>query len=182
MLTGSVGGGVVVALLGGGLRRRSASRASSAARRRARSDRSPSANACMRQARRLMSQVRLLAWVVSPKSSAKRCRSWPTLRRSSDATSWTMFSCTGFSFLGLSRWSTRVDSEPRFGEKRKAIRDKKERLFERKGRPEEDALVVKSTASADQEWSGIGGRVTSGRVKPRIETLASGSLAQDLSI
>ena len=54
----------------GGVIRRSASRASSAARRRARSDRPPSARACSRQAIRLTSQVRLLASVVSPKTSA----------------------------------------------------------------------------------------------------------------
>jgi hypothetical protein len=41
----------------------------------------------------------------------------------------TMFTSTGFSFLGLSQRSTRVDSEPHFGEELKAIRDKKERFL-----------------------------------------------------
>src|SRR5690242_12209774 len=129
MVVGCGGGGVTFALLGGGLSRRSASRASSAARRRARSERSPSAKACMRQVMRLVSQVRLLALVVSPNSSAKRCRSWPTLSRCKAATSLTMLSSTGFSFLGMGKRSTRVDSEPQFAEKCKAIRDKKERFF-----------------------------------------------------
>src|SRR6516162_515106 len=149
MRTSSGGGGIVFALLGGGFKRRSASRASSAARRRARSDRSPSARAWRRQAIRLTSQVRLQAWVVSPNSSAKRCRSWPTLRRSSAATSLTRFSSTGFSFLGLSERSTRVDSEPRFAEKRKAIRDKTERFFERKEGQEVVAPVPESAAGAN---------------------------------
>src|SRR6516225_1532019 len=136
----------------GALSRKSASRASSWARRRARSDRSPSAKACIRQAMRLTSQVRLLAWVASPNSSAKRCRSWPTLRRSSAATSLTLLSSTGFSFVGFRRRSTRVDSEPRFAEKRKAIRDKKERFFERKGGQEMAVPVVESAAGRDLEW------------------------------
>jgi len=34
-----------------------------------------------------------------------------------------------FSFVGVWERSTRVDSEPRLAEKRKAIRDKKERFF-----------------------------------------------------
>ena len=51
------------ALTLGGDRRRSASLASSAARRRARSERSPSASACKRQAMRLTSQARLAALV-----------------------------------------------------------------------------------------------------------------------
>ena len=55
--------------------------------RRARSDRSPSASACSRQAMRLISQVRLLACVASPKSSAKRPGSWATLRPGHSATS-----------------------------------------------------------------------------------------------
>src|SRR5262249_61908187 len=93
------------------------------------SDRSPSARACIRHRIRLTSQVRLLALVLSPKSSAKRCRSWPTLRRWSVATSLTMFISTGFSF-GLLGKSTRVNSEPQIAEKLKAIRDKKERFFE----------------------------------------------------
>src|SRR5215831_16671321 len=132
MLTACGGVGVVVfALFGGGLRRRSASRASSAARRRARSERSPSARACIRQTMRLTSQVRLLALVVSPKSSAKRWRSWPTLSRWSVATSLTMLSSTGFSLLWLGKRSTRVDSEPQVAEKCKAIRDKKERFLSR---------------------------------------------------
>src|SRR5215471_14909441 len=130
MLAGCGGGVVVFALLGGGLRRRSASRASSAARRRASSESSPSASACRRQRMRLTSQVRLLALVVSPKSSAKRCLSWPTLSRWSVATSLTMFSSTGFSFF-LLRTSTRVDSEPHFAAKCKAIRDKTERFLSR---------------------------------------------------
>src|SRR5262249_4405965 len=46
------------------------------------------------QAMRLTSQVRLLAGVASPKTSAKRWRSWPMLRRCSVATSLTMFTST----------------------------------------------------------------------------------------
>src|SRR5262249_20008 len=126
---------------------------------------------------RLTSQVRLLAWVASPKSSAKRWRSWPTLRRWSAATSLTMLSSTGFSFLGLSRRSTRVDSEPRFAEKRKAIRDKRERFVERKGGPEGVVLIPESASGADQEGPAYDEGVTGVRVKPRFETLASGSLA-----
>jgi hypothetical protein len=68
--------------------------------------------------------------VASPKTSAKRCRSWPTVRRGKAATSLTMLSCTGFSLVGLCQRSTRVDSEPHLAEKLKAIRDKKERFFE----------------------------------------------------
>jgi hypothetical protein len=41
-----------------------------------------------------------------------------------------MFMSTGFSFGWLRKRSTRVDSEPHFVEKLKAIRDKKERFFE----------------------------------------------------
>src|SRR6476660_8572269 len=86
---------------------------------------------------RLISQVRLLALVASPKSSAKRCRNWPTLIRCKAATSLTMFSSTGFSFRWWGKRSTRVDSEPQIAEKLKAIRDKKERFFEsRKWRAE----------------------------------------------
>src|SRR6516165_851332 len=135
----------------GGFRRKSASRANSAAHWRARWERSPSASACIRQAMRLTSQARLLAWVASPKSSAKRCRSWPTLSRSSVATSLTMLSSTGFSFLGVWKRSTRVDSEPRFAEKRKAIRDKTERFFERKKGQEVVVAVVESGSGADPE-------------------------------
>jgi hypothetical protein len=40
-----------------------------------------------------------------------------------------MFSSTGFSFVGVSKRSTRVDSEPRFARELKAIRDKRERFF-----------------------------------------------------
>ena len=69
--------------------------------------------------------------VASPKTSAKRCRSWPTVRRCSAATSLAMFTSTGFSFVGMGKRSTRVDSEPHFVEKLKAIRDKKERFFSR---------------------------------------------------
>src|SRR5262249_32376197 len=135
MLAGSGGGGVVLAWLWGGLRRRSASRASSAARRRARSERAPSASACIRQTMRLTSQGRLLALVVSPNSSAKRCLSWPTLSRCKAATSLTMLRSTGWCFLGMGKGSTRVDSEPHFAEKCKAIREKKERFWSReKGR------------------------------------------------
>src|SRR5262249_44716376 len=105
---------------------------------------------------RLMSQVRLLAWVISPNSSAKRCRSWPTLRRSSTATSCRMFSCIGFSFLGLSRRSARVDSEPRFAAKRKVIRDKEERFFERKKGQEIVVAVVESASGADPEGPSVG--------------------------
>src|SRR5262249_40845490 len=127
-LLGCGGGGVGGALLCGGVSRKSAARASSAARRRARSDRSPSARAWHRQTMRLMRQGRLVGLGVSPHSSAESWLSWPTLSRSSVATSLTIFSSTGFSFLWLVK-STRVDSEPQFAEKCKAIRDKKERFL-----------------------------------------------------
>jgi hypothetical protein len=45
------------------------------------------------------------------------------------ATSLTMLSSTGFSFVGMRKRSTGVDSEPQLAEKCKAIRDKKERFF-----------------------------------------------------
>ena len=83
------------------------------------------------QSHDLRSQVRLLAWVVSSKSWAKRCLSWPTLSRCKAATSLTMFNSTGFSFFGRANRSTRVDSEPQFVAKCKAIRDKKERFLSR---------------------------------------------------
>jgi hypothetical protein len=67
-----------------------------------------------------------------------------------------MFSSTGFSFLRLSERSTRVDSEPRFTGERKAIRDKKERFFERKTGAEVAVAVVESAAGADSEWCGVG--------------------------
>src|SRR5262245_54899565 len=162
MLAGSGSGGVVLALLWGGFRRRSASRASSAARRQARSERSPSARACIRQAMRLTSQVRLLALVVSPKSSAKRCRSWPTLRRWSVATSLTMFGSTGFS-LGLSGKSTRVNSEPQLAEKLKAIRDKKERFFSGE-KWREEAGFLRRCPACKRQLAGRGGGAVTGSI------------------
>jgi hypothetical protein len=62
-----------------------------------------------------------------------------------------MFSSTGFSFLGVWERSTRVDSEPRWAEELKAIRDKKERFFERKGWLELVVPVVESASGADRE-------------------------------
>jgi hypothetical protein len=41
-----------------------------------------------------------------------------------------MFTSTGFSFVGIGKRSTRVDSEPQIAQKLKAIREKKERFFE----------------------------------------------------
>ena len=70
-----------------------------------------------------------------------------------------------------------MDSEPRFAEKRKAIRDKKERFFERKGGPEVAVPVVESASGADQERPAYSERVTGVRVKPRWETVALRSLA-----
>ena len=58
------------------------------------------------------------------------------------------------SFLGVSGRSTRVDSEPRFPGERKAIRDKKERFFERKGGQEVVAPVPESAAGAKKERPG----------------------------
>jgi hypothetical protein len=81
------------------------------------------------------------------------------------------------SFLGFRRRSTRVDSEPRFAGERKAIRDKKERFFERKGGLEVVVAVVESASGGDQERPAYSERVTGVRVKRRWETRASGSLA-----
>ncbi len=52
--------------------------------------------------------------------------------------------------------STRVDSEPRFAEKRKVIRDKKERFIERKGGPEMVVLIPESASVADPERHSVG--------------------------
>jgi hypothetical protein len=41
-----------------------------------------------------------------------------------------MFSSTGFSFVGIGKRSTAVDSEPRFGGELKAIKDRKGRFIE----------------------------------------------------
>jgi hypothetical protein len=49
-----------------------------------------------------------------------------------------------------------VDSEPRFAEKRKAIRDKKERFVERKEGPEVVVLIPESASVAAQEGPGVG--------------------------
>jgi hypothetical protein len=65
-----------------------------------------------------------------------------------------------------------VDSEPHFGEEFKAIRDKKERFFERKGGRGVVVPVVESAAGAAPEWPSVGGRVTGVRVvMPRCGTL-----------
>ena len=69
-----------------------------------------------------------------------------------------------------------MDSEPRFAEKRKAIRDKKERFLERKGGPEIVVAVVESASGAAQERPASSERVTDVRVKPRWETVALRSL------
>src|SRR6185437_2298549 len=167
-LTGS-GGVTGVVLLRGGLRRRSASCANSVARRRARSDKSPSTSAWRRQAMRLMSQVRLLAAVASPKTSAKRCRSWPTVRRCSAAISLTMFSSTGFSFLGVCKRSTRVDSEPRFHKELKAIRDKRERFILVGGSAgwEEPCRVAQQ--GAERWWDEVAQRILASAAGPAPE-------------
>jgi hypothetical protein len=73
------GGGA--GLSGGRRTRRSASLAISSARRRARSDRPPSALACIRQAIRFQSQSLLPDRVVSPKTSTYRPRSSLTVNR-----------------------------------------------------------------------------------------------------
>src|SRR5262249_25680629 len=68
----------------------------------------------------------------------------------------------GSPFLGFRQRSTRVDSEPLFAEKRKAIRDKKERFLERKDGREVVVPIRESASGADPEWSG-GGRKSYGR-------------------
>ena len=109
------GAGVGRAAAWRGDRRRSASLASSAARWRARSDRSPSARACRRQAMRLTSQALLLGVGRSPKSFGVACPQFPGVRRCRAATSLGDVQCTGCSFLWDSERSTRVDTEHRFG-------------------------------------------------------------------
>ena len=69
-----------------------------------------------------------------------------------------------------------MDSEPRFAEKRKAIRDKKERFLERKGEQEIVVPVVESASGADQERPAYSESVTGVRVKRRWETVALRSL------
>jgi hypothetical protein len=81
----------------GAVVRRSASRANSAARRRARSERSPSANACMRQAIRRMSHCLWRAFVSSPNTSAYFARSSLTVIRFIAATSFPMSRSMRFS-------------------------------------------------------------------------------------
>ena len=49
-----------------------------------------------------------------------------------------------------------MDSEPRFAEKRKAIRDKKERFFERKVGQEVVVAVVESVSGAAPEGPSVG--------------------------
>jgi hypothetical protein len=85
-----------------GFIRKSASQASSAARRRARSDRSPSASACSRQAMRLTSHGLFWAGVNSPNTSAYLIRSSLTVIRFSAAASLAMFNCMVRSFLEVS--------------------------------------------------------------------------------
>src|SRR5262249_25498944 len=65
-----------------------------------------------------------------------------------------------FSFRGVWKRSTRVDSEPRFATKRKAIRAKKGRFFERKGGPEMVVPAVESASGAAQERPAYSERVT----------------------
>src|ERR1019366_3554160 len=81
----SAGAGAAISF--GGDSRTSASLANSAARWRARSERSPSANACSRQAMRLTSHPLLLALVSSPNASAYLTRSSLTVIRGKAATS-----------------------------------------------------------------------------------------------
>jgi hypothetical protein len=66
-----------------------------------------------------------------------------------------MFSSTGISFAGVSKRSTRVDTEPRFGGELKAINDKTESFLERKGGPEVVGAVVKSSGGGGQEEPGV---------------------------
>src|SRR5262249_17729085 len=85
---------------GGADRRISASAISSAARLRARSDRSPSALACKRQAMRFTSQTLLCDGVGSPKTSANLTRSSETRSRGNAAISPARFGSMGDSPWG----------------------------------------------------------------------------------
>jgi len=57
-----------------------------------------------------------------------------------------MFISTGFSFVGVWKRSTRVDSEPQIAAKLKAIRDKKERFFDSR-KVEESARILARMSS-----------------------------------
>src|SRR5262249_49653266 len=87
---------------------------------RARSDRSPSARACRRQAMRLMSQVRLLARVGSWNNSAKRGRNSATVIRARAATSLVTCGSIGVLLFAKSRDRYHMTTEHGFAAKLKA--------------------------------------------------------------
>src|SRR5262249_10509971 len=106
----------------GGPSRNAAPLANWAARRRARSDRSPSARACIRQAMRLTSQARLATQVDSPNSVAYWRLNSGTLSRPKPARSLAMFRSITSPFSGATGNVLHQYSEPQEGANLKAIK------------------------------------------------------------